>query len=290
MPGCAKSARYTARTQVAHCPEIGQVPPAIAWPTAAREARCNLLMIRDTCVSTVFSLITSWAAICRLVVPARLPGGLVRVAVGAQLGGPVILNGAAVAALREEVPAGDEHEVVLARRVEPLHVVGHGQHGLPGGQVDQQVQRGEGDQERLGRRGVLRAERGEQGAAQRGRQRVRGGQDRPEQLVQAGERQPRLGLHPGGLQHPQAGGPPPAAGWTSRSPAPPARRPRRPARAPGRPDRSACRARRPAREAPRLRRRRPTAARRRRASSRRPPRRPRSRSPPTRTRPGSAGR
>ena len=103
-------------------------------------------------------------------------------------------------------PAGEETQDGGAGFVQPLHVVGHHHHGTRGCGVAEQGEGGQADEEDP-RGGFLgEPERGGQGLALRGRQTVVLGQalavdQRCEQLVQAGEGQPGLGLQTGRVQH-----------------------------------------------------------------------------------------
>ena len=115
---------------------------------------------------------------------------------------------------REPVPHRDQHQGPLGRQaarherqhrtaglIEPVRIVGDRQHGRAFGRVADQFQRGQADQEQLGR-GVLRhAKRRQQRRTLPGRQSVGPAKDGPQQLVQAREREPRLGLNPYGGQH-----------------------------------------------------------------------------------------
>ena len=98
-------------------------------------------------------------------------------------------------------PPGDERQHVLAGPVQPLHVV-HYQHHRPlRGEVGQQVQRGERDHERFWLLPVAGAKSRGQCALLRCWKPVGRAQHRPEQLVQAGERQLRFGLDARGYQY-----------------------------------------------------------------------------------------
>jgi hypothetical protein len=91
-------------------------------------------------------------------------------------------------------PAGDEREYVLAGLVQPLHVVRNHQHRAFGRHPGQQVQRGQGDHVRFGLLPVFGPEGRGQRTALRHGQSGRGAEYRPQQQVQAGERQLRLGF------------------------------------------------------------------------------------------------
>ena len=88
--------------------------------------------------------------------------------------------------------------------VEPVRVLDGEQHRGVGGGVADQLQRGERDAEEVWRRGAAHPEGGLHRFAVRGGQRVEVVEDRQQQLVQARERQVRLGLHAGGAEHPHA--------------------------------------------------------------------------------------
>ena len=100
--------------------------------------------------------------------------------------------------------APDEGEHVGGRRIEPVRVLDHEQQRRARRDVAEQVERRERDQERVGRLGLRHAERGQQRVAPARRQRVRGAEHGAQQLVQAGEGEPRLRLHARGAQHAQA--------------------------------------------------------------------------------------
>ena len=98
-------------------------------------------------------------------------------------------------------PPGDERQHVLARPVQPLHVI-HYQHHRPlRGEVSQQIQCGERDHERFWPLPVAGTECRGQCVLLRCRKLADRAQHRPEQLVQAGERQLRSGLDARGYQY-----------------------------------------------------------------------------------------
>ena len=126
-----------------------------------------------------------------------------------QLGQPVRLERARVALARSDQhgdrvglqPPGDEHERLGRRAVEPVGVVDHAQQRLVVGHGREQAQHGDRDEE-----AVLDALGGQPEGAAQGRgldvgELVGEVEDRPQQLVQAGERQLGLGLDAGAGEH-----------------------------------------------------------------------------------------
>ncbi len=100
-------------------------------------------------------------------------------------------------------PARHEGQYVGAGAVEPLGVVGDGQHRGERGALGDELQRGQRDAEQIGN-GTLRAEGGSQGPALARLQPVRVRPERTQELVQAGEGHPALGFDPQGGEHGQA--------------------------------------------------------------------------------------
>jgi hypothetical protein len=84
--------------------------------------------------------------------------------------------------------AGDECERLVCRRVEAVHVIDRDQDAAAGRNLGDQVEHGESDQNRLGRRTTREADRGKQRLALHGGQRGGGVEDRPKQQVEAGVR------------------------------------------------------------------------------------------------------
>jgi hypothetical protein len=97
--------------------------------------------------------------------------------------------------------AGNERQHLGRHRVEPRSVLGHEQHRRLGGPLPQQREGGQGDAEHVADLGVDLAERGQQRPALGRRQVVDPAEHGLQRLVQAGERQVGLGLHPGQAQH-----------------------------------------------------------------------------------------
>jgi hypothetical protein len=84
------------------------------------------------------------------------------------------------------------------------------------GRLRQQGEGGHGHQEPVGRRPRLQADGDPQGLGLRAREPVGPAQQGVQQLLEGGEGQPRLALHPGRVQHPQAAGPPAGVGEQGR--------------------------------------------------------------------------
>lgn len=93
-------------------------------------------------------------------------------------------------------PAGDEGEDLGRLLVEPLSVVDDAQDELPFGRLREHGQRGQADQESVGRVAGEQPERRSQGVALRLRQALQVRQERNEQLVQGGEAELDLRLDP----------------------------------------------------------------------------------------------
>jgi hypothetical protein len=96
---------------------------------------------------------------------------------------------------------GYEREHVRCRRVQEVGVVRDDEQRRVRGGVGEKLERCEGDAERVGDFGGLEPERRKQVPPVHGAELVDRGQDRGEQMVQAGERHARLGLDPAGRQH-----------------------------------------------------------------------------------------
>ena len=102
--------------------------------------------------------------------------------------------------VRAQAPR-DEREHLGARRVEPVRVLHDQQEGGRGGGLRHEIEHGQRDQEAIGRGRVAHPERRQERRAL-GRRELRGAaEDRAQQLVQARERQVRLGLDAGRPQH-----------------------------------------------------------------------------------------
>jgi hypothetical protein len=97
-------------------------------------------------------------------------------------------------------PPGDEHQGVGRRLVEPVRVVDHTQHGPPLGHLGEQAEDGHRGQEPVVVAATLQAERGPKGRGLGPGQAPDLTEDRPQQLVQAGEGQLGLGLDAARLQ------------------------------------------------------------------------------------------
>jgi hypothetical protein len=98
-------------------------------------------------------------------------------------------------------PPRDECQHITRGAVEPLSIVrGHEHRGLCRA-LGKQVQRGQRRQEEVRREPISQPERHSHRVALRRRQPVQVAEDRPQQLVQPGERKQGLGLHAGGLQN-----------------------------------------------------------------------------------------
>ena len=104
-------------------------------------------------------------------------------------------------------PPGHEAEDVGRRAVEPPHVLDHDQRPAGRRPLAHEGESGDGDRHDVRHVGVLAAEGPEQCGPQLGRQVVDVPEDRIQELVQAGEREVRLGRHSGGGQHGAAAGP-----------------------------------------------------------------------------------
>ncbi len=100
-----------------------------------------------------------------------------------------------------EQPPRDEPEHLPGRPVEPLVIVDQAQQRPRLGDVGQQRERGQADQEAVGRRPGGEPQRDPQRVALRGRECVEAIQQRHAELMQPGERQLHLGLHAGHLDH-----------------------------------------------------------------------------------------
>ncbi len=109
--------------------------------------------------------------------------------------------------------AAGEGQRVQRAAVQPVGVIGDHQHrGVPG-QIREQGQDGRPGQQRVRGTGVRRqTQRPGQGPGLPGGQPGGGGQHRPQQLVQPGEREPGFRFPAGDRQHPQARGPGPPGG------------------------------------------------------------------------------
>ena len=101
-----------------------------------------------------------------------------------------------------EQPARDEPEHLRGGLVEPLEVVDDAQQRLLLGDLRQQAERGQADEEAVGRRAGREAERDPQRVLLRLRERVEAVEQRRAELMQPGERQLHLGLDAGDLQRP----------------------------------------------------------------------------------------
>ena len=97
-----------------------------------------------------------------------------------------------------------EHERLGGAGVEPVRVVDEAQQRLPLRRLGEQREHGERDEEPLVARAVGEAERAAQRARLRRRQPVGVAEDRPQQLVQAGVRDLRLGLDAAPAEHAHA--------------------------------------------------------------------------------------
>ena len=103
--------------------------------------------------------------------------------------------------LGPQAPRG-EHQRVSGRPVQPLGVVHHTDHGTVLGGHRQQTKHRDRDQQAIGIRGRRHTERTGQRLGLDIRQLSQAAKNRPQQLVQPGERQVGLGLHPAGREHP----------------------------------------------------------------------------------------
>ena len=98
-------------------------------------------------------------------------------------------------------PPGDERQHVDRGRVQELGVVGDEEQRPVGGCVREELERGERDPERVGGLRFFQPERDEQVPPLDHAELVEPRQQRGKQLVETGERQVRLGLHPPGRVH-----------------------------------------------------------------------------------------
>ena len=100
-------------------------------------------------------------------------------------------------------PPGRERQALHRGPVEPLRVIDQAGQRLVLRRGGQQAQHRQPDQEPIRRRALPHAERDRERVALRSRQLVQPAEHRHAQLVQPGERQLHLGLHPPGPDHPK---------------------------------------------------------------------------------------
>ena len=98
-------------------------------------------------------------------------------------------------------PPGHERQHLGGRAIEPVRVLDDDQQRRRRRDLAEQVERGERDQEQVRRPALGHPERGQDGVTLGRGEPVEVVVDGPQQLVQAGEREPRLRLHAGGPEH-----------------------------------------------------------------------------------------
>jgi hypothetical protein len=104
-------------------------------------------------------------------------------------------------------PSSDESENLVREAIEPLRVIDHDEDRSIRGRVGQQRQCRKADQERILRGPLGEPERGLEGGPLWWRQLPDLTEEGPEQLVESGERQMRLGPHSGDPKDAHAAGP-----------------------------------------------------------------------------------
>ncbi|MCV2488378.1 hypothetical protein OF117_03305 [Geodermatophilus sp. YIM 151500] len=102
-------------------------------------------------------------------------------------------------------PSRGEDQGVRGRRIGPLGVVHEADQASVAGRLAQQRQHSGGDEEPVAPSGVGEPNRGARRGRLRGRERGDQVEHRPQQLVEGGEGQLRLGLDAGRAEHPQVG-------------------------------------------------------------------------------------